>query len=60
MIIIEHAPWPNARDCYEYLTLLLLDLFETATNFFYRIRLRVSELCNQAKEDQVEEGGGKE
>ena len=34
-------------------------MFETtANNFFYRERQRVSVLCNQAKEDLVEEGRG--
>ena len=51
-------PWPIARACYEYLSYLLLDLFKTASNFFYRIRQSVFELCNQAKEDLVEEAGG--
>ena len=61
MIEIIYAPWPIARACYEYLSCLILDLFETTANiFFYRERQRVSELCNQAKEDLVEVGGGKE
>ena len=60
MIEIIYAPWPIAMACNEYLSCLILDLFETATNFCYRISQSVAELCNQAKEDLVEEGRGEE
>ena len=53
-------PWSISRACLNLLIYLTLDPFETTTYCFYRKRLSVSELCNQAKEDLVEEGRGEE
>ena len=50
------APWPIARACHEYLTLILLDLtFETTAIDLFRVRQKVSALCYQAKVDLEEE-----
>ena len=58
MIKIIYAPWPIARACHEYLKCIFIDLtFETTAINLFRVRQKVSVLCNQAKVDLEEEEG---
>ena len=54
VIYIKTCALVLTRACLYVLICLTLDPYETTTYGFYRIRLSVSELCNQAKEDLVE------
>ena len=52
------APWPIARACQGYLKCIFLDhIFETTAIDLFRVRQKVSALCNQAKVDLEEEEG---
>ena len=50
------APWPIARACQGYLKCIFLDhIFETTAIDLFRVRQKVSVLCNQAKVDLEED-----
>ena len=58
MIILNNAPWPFAGACHELLKCIFIDLtFETTAINLFKVRQKVSALCNQAKVDLEEEEG---